>query len=355
MSTAFEPVRIGRHTARNRVVMAPMTRSRAHGPGGVPTELMATYYAQRAGAGLIVTEGTQPSPIGRATSTRPACTRRAGRRLAGGHRRGPRAGRPHLRPAHAHRPDRSPEPLPAVGDPRRRRPRSRPTARSSPPTARADLVTPELSTTDPADRRGLRRRGPQRRRGRLRRRGAARRQRLSARTSSWPPAATGAPTRGAAAEGRDPLRRRRGRGGRRRDRRRPGGPADLAVQRVQRHRRGRPRETYAALLAAIDPLGLAYLHVAEGAGRGLHAAAAERWRGTLILNPFTPGADTGPDALRHVENGAATWCPSARCSSPTRTCPTGCAPARTSTPPIQQGLRRRPHRLHGLSHAGLTS
>lgn len=64
MSTAFEPVRIGRHTARNRVVMAPMTRSRAYGPGGTPTELMATYYAQRAGAGLIVTEGTQPSPIG---------------------------------------------------------------------------------------------------------------------------------------------------------------------------------------------------------------------------------------------------------------------------------------------------
>ncbi len=46
----------------NRAVMAPMTRSRAI--GNVPNELMATYYRQRAGAGLIVTEGTSPSPNG---------------------------------------------------------------------------------------------------------------------------------------------------------------------------------------------------------------------------------------------------------------------------------------------------
>jgi N-ethylmaleimide reductase len=47
----------------NRVVMAPMTRNRA-GPGNVPTVVNATYYAQRAGAGLIVTEGSQVSPQG---------------------------------------------------------------------------------------------------------------------------------------------------------------------------------------------------------------------------------------------------------------------------------------------------
>jgi N-ethylmaleimide reductase len=64
MSQAFGPVVIGRYTARNRVVMAPMTRNRAYGPGASPTELMATYYAQRAGAGLIITESTQPSRIG---------------------------------------------------------------------------------------------------------------------------------------------------------------------------------------------------------------------------------------------------------------------------------------------------
>ncbi len=47
----------------NRVVMAPMTRSRA-GEGNVPTDLMAKYYKQRASAGLIITEGTQISQQG---------------------------------------------------------------------------------------------------------------------------------------------------------------------------------------------------------------------------------------------------------------------------------------------------
>jgi N-ethylmaleimide reductase len=47
---------------QNRLVMAPMTRNRA--TGNIPNELMAQYYAQRATAGLIVTEGTSPSPNG---------------------------------------------------------------------------------------------------------------------------------------------------------------------------------------------------------------------------------------------------------------------------------------------------
>lgn len=47
---------------KNRVVMAPMTRSRAE--NGLPTEIMKTYYQQRAGAGLIITEGVAPSPNG---------------------------------------------------------------------------------------------------------------------------------------------------------------------------------------------------------------------------------------------------------------------------------------------------
>ncbi|MEO1260208.1 MAG: alkene reductase [Bacteroidota bacterium] len=47
---------------KNRIVIAPMTRSRAI--GNIPNELMATYYSQRAGAGLIITEGTSPSPNG---------------------------------------------------------------------------------------------------------------------------------------------------------------------------------------------------------------------------------------------------------------------------------------------------
>src|SRR6267142_1621167 len=52
----FETIKIGRLTLPNRVVMAPMTRNRA-GPGHVPTPLNVLHYRQRAGAGLIITEG----------------------------------------------------------------------------------------------------------------------------------------------------------------------------------------------------------------------------------------------------------------------------------------------------------
>lgn len=63
MSTLFDPVRVGPYTLKNRLVMAPMTRSRAQFDG-TPGELAAEYYAQRASVGLIVTEGTQPSDDG---------------------------------------------------------------------------------------------------------------------------------------------------------------------------------------------------------------------------------------------------------------------------------------------------
>ena len=58
----FTPFKLGRLTLPNRVVMSPMTRSRA--PGNLPSERTARYYAARATAGLIVTEGTSPSPNG---------------------------------------------------------------------------------------------------------------------------------------------------------------------------------------------------------------------------------------------------------------------------------------------------
>jgi N-ethylmaleimide reductase len=59
----FEPLRLGAMILRNRIVMAPMTRMRA-GVGHAPTALNADYYAQRASAGMIVTEGTAVSPQG---------------------------------------------------------------------------------------------------------------------------------------------------------------------------------------------------------------------------------------------------------------------------------------------------
>jgi N-ethylmaleimide reductase len=61
-STLFSPYQLGPIPLANRIVMAPMTRSRAI--GNVPNALVAQYYGQRADAGLIVTEGTSPSPNG---------------------------------------------------------------------------------------------------------------------------------------------------------------------------------------------------------------------------------------------------------------------------------------------------
>lgn len=58
----FESFPLGKTTLKNRIVMAPMTRSRAI--DNVPNELMAQYYQQRSSAGLIITEGTSPSPNG---------------------------------------------------------------------------------------------------------------------------------------------------------------------------------------------------------------------------------------------------------------------------------------------------
>lgn len=59
----FAPVSIGPYTLPNRIIMAPMTRNRA-GVNNVPVPMMATYYSQRASAGLIISEASQVSPQG---------------------------------------------------------------------------------------------------------------------------------------------------------------------------------------------------------------------------------------------------------------------------------------------------
>lgn len=63
MDKLFTPFKLGHLTLNNRLVMAPMTRSRAE-YDGTPADLAVEYYAQRAGVGLIVAEGTQPSDDG---------------------------------------------------------------------------------------------------------------------------------------------------------------------------------------------------------------------------------------------------------------------------------------------------
>jgi len=60
----FQAARLGPYTLKNRIVLPPLTRSRSSQPGNVPNDLMAAYYRQRAGAGFMVSEGTQIEPRG---------------------------------------------------------------------------------------------------------------------------------------------------------------------------------------------------------------------------------------------------------------------------------------------------
>ena len=63
-SKFFQNLSLGSYALQNRIVLPPLTRSRSTQPGNIPNELMATYYQQRAGAGFMVTEGTQIEPRG---------------------------------------------------------------------------------------------------------------------------------------------------------------------------------------------------------------------------------------------------------------------------------------------------
>ena len=63
MVTLFDPIQLGELRLPNRIIMAPLTRCRAV-DGRVPNALMAEYYAQRASAGLIVSEATAVTPMG---------------------------------------------------------------------------------------------------------------------------------------------------------------------------------------------------------------------------------------------------------------------------------------------------
>ena len=62
MTTMFDPIRAGDLHLANRIAMAPLTRNRS--PGAVPGDMAVTYYAQRASAGLLITEATAISQQG---------------------------------------------------------------------------------------------------------------------------------------------------------------------------------------------------------------------------------------------------------------------------------------------------
>ncbi|MEU8925987.1 alkene reductase [Kitasatospora sp. NPDC048545] len=307
MTTAFDPIVLaGKHLA-NRIAMAPMTRSRAFGPGAEPTELMATYYAQRAGAGLIVTEGIQPSAVGQGYPDTPGLHTpgqvAAWRTVTDAvHREGGVVFAQLMHTGRIGHPSLLPDGLVPVGP-------SAVAAKGQVYTAEGpkDFVTPkELSEAEirrtvddfaaaaraavEAGFDGVEIHGAN---------GYLVHQFLSTnanrRTDDWGGDVEGrirfaveVVTAVAEAIGPDRVGLRIS----------PANPYNDIAE--DDH-----RDTYRALVAALEPVGLAYLHVLEGPDRELTLELRERFTGTLVLNPFTHPEATGPDALALVEEGTA--------------------------------------------------
>jgi N-ethylmaleimide reductase len=307
MSQTFTPTTLGRYTLTNGIAMAPMTRSRAFGPGAAPTELTATYYAQRASAGLIITEGIQPSAVGQGypytpglhTSAQVAAWRSVTDAV---HAEGGvifaqlmhtgRIGHPSL-----YSEDLTPVgPSPVAADgsvftPEGPKPFVVPEALSADGVAATvdDFVSAARHAID-AGFDGVEIHGAN---------GYLLHQFLSTnanlRTDEW-----GGEIAGRIRFATEVTRRVVDEIGADRTgiRISPANPFnDIQEEGHQ--------ATYLALLEALNPLGLAYLHVAEGPDTEFTDVMREAWSGTFVLNPYTPGAFTGPDALDLIEAGRA--------------------------------------------------
>ncbi|MFE9900586.1 alkene reductase [Streptomyces achromogenes] len=306
MTTAFDPVDLPGLRLANRIAMAPMTRSRA-AAGGLPTALTAAYYAQRASAGLIVTEGIQPSAVGQGYPDTPGL-HTAGQIAAwrpvtdAVHAAGGRIFAQLMHTGRAGHPDLLPEGLVNVAP-------SAVAARGQVYTHQGpkDFVTPrELSEAEihatladfaaaargavEAGFDGVELHGAN---------GYLVHQFLAPgsnrRTDGWGGSVAGrvrfavAAVR-AVAEAIGP--------GRTALRISPGNPLNDIEE-------PEPEPEYTALLDALEPLGLAYLHVMESADfRALTPVLRKRFGGAFVLNPATEGP-TGPDALALIEDGSA--------------------------------------------------
>ncbi|MGW4562187.1 alkene reductase [Streptomyces sp. NPDC004561] len=307
MTTAFDPFDLGGKPLANRIAMAPMTRSRAFGPGAEPTELMATYYAQRAGAGLIVTEGVQPSPVGQGYPDTPGLHTpgqvRAWRTVTDAvHREGGVIFAQLMHTGRIGHPSLLPEGLVPVAP-------SAVAAQGQVFTHEGpkEFVTPrELSEAEirqtiadfaaaarnavEAGFDGVEIHGAN---GYLIHQFLA--PGANRRTDAW-----GGTTEGLirfAVEVVTAVTREIG-GHRVGLRISPGNPYnDIAED--------NPGEVYPALLDRLAGLEPAYLHVLEGPDRGLTARLRKAWPGTFVLNPFTHPDVTGPEALKLIEDGSA--------------------------------------------------
>ncbi|MFD8651442.1 alkene reductase [Streptomyces mirabilis] len=310
MTTAFDPIELGGKRLANRIAMAPMTRSRAFGPGATVTELTAAYYAQRASAGLIVTEGVQPSVVGQGYPDTPGLHSpeqvAAWRRVTDAvHREGGVIFAQLMHTGRVGHPSLLPDGLIPVGP-------SAVAAKGQVFTHQGpqDFVTPKELDEG----------------------------RIVCTIAGFVEAA-----RNAIAAGFDGVeihgangylihqflapnanRRADGWGGDAVGRARFGIEVAAAVaEAIGGHRTGfrispgNPlndiaemdpadlEETYSALLAGLAPLGLAYLHLLEGPNRDLTGRLRKNWPGVFVLNPFTHPEPTGHDALSLIQDGTA--------------------------------------------------
>lgn len=308
MATAFDPYDLSGTRLTNRIAMAPMTRSRAHGPGASPTDLMTTYYAQRASAGLVVTEGIQPSVVGQGYPDTPglhsADQVAAWRKVTDAvHREGGVIFAQLMHTGRIGHPTLLPDGLVPVA-PSAVAPQGQVFTHDGP----KDFITPrELTEAEivrtvedfaaaarnavAAGFDGVEIHGAN---GYLVHQFLA--PNANRRTDAWGGSADGrirfgveVATAVAEAIGGDKVGFRLS----------PGNPYnDIAEEELQ--------ETYGALVARLAPLGLAYLHQLEAPGvRDLTVRLRKEWPGTFILNPFTGSDPTGPGELKLVEDGTA--------------------------------------------------
>ncbi|GIE33641.1 alkene reductase [Actinoplanes italicus] len=307
MANAFDSYDLAGTKLANRIAMAPMTRSRAYGPGNTPTDLMAAYYAQRAGAGLIITEGTQPSEIGQGYLNTPGlhteeqvagwrkvtdAVHAAGGVIFAQLMHTGRIGHPSLLPDDLH--PVGPSAVKADGQVFTN---EGPQVLVVPRELTEQEITETIADFASAARNaiaagfdGVEIHGAN---------GYLVHQFLSSnanrRTDGWGGSVDGrirfaVEVAGAVAEaiGGDKVGIRVS----------PGNPYnDIAEDDVE--------ETYTALVDRLAPLGLAYLHLVENPDRGLTRRLRERWPATLIVNPATYPAATGPESLALIEDGTA--------------------------------------------------
>ncbi|MGW1375031.1 alkene reductase [Streptomyces sp. NPDC002446] len=310
MTTGFDPIELGGKRLANRIAMAPMTRSRAYGPGATATELMATYYAQRAGAGLIITEGVQPSVVGQGYPDTPGLHSAeqvaAWRQVTDAvHREGGMIFAQLMHTGRIGHPSLLPDGLVPVGPSA-----VQATGQVYTHQGPQDFVTPKeldhdeivRTIADFADAArnaiaagfdGVELHGAN---GYLIHQFLA--PNANQRTDIWGGDVAGrvrfaveVATAVAEAIGAHRTGIRIS----------PGAPFNDIAETDPADL----EETYTALVAGLAPLDLAYLHVLEGPDQNLTGRLRKDWPGAFILNPFTHPEPTGHDSLRLIEDGAA--------------------------------------------------